>query len=414
MFLSLLKYLCGYLEVSLTGYAPERFLNLCSNHNILIWNLVPTAEGYRFYISIAGFKRLPPILRKTKTKVRIQKRIGIPFFLFRYRKRKLFVVGIVAFAVLVYWLSGFVWKIEVNGNSYFSENTILDFLKEQDAYFGCRKSTIDCEAIEEQLRSRYEDVIWASVQIYGTKMTVSIQENLLSKESYEKDETNIHDIVAAKDGVITSMITRTGTPLVSPGVEVTKGDILVSGRIELFQDDGGLLDYEYHPADADICADVWYEYEDHIPMEYEEKVPTGRNKTSYGMRIGSVQIKNPFFHTDFSQENQICDARQLALSKNFYLPVYFEKTLHEEICVTKKKHSKEEAKELAKQHFEVYLSNLSEKGVQIIEKNVIIEKERNSYEVKGSIKANESIVTYAPTEILEITREERQQSDESD
>ena len=56
MFLSLLKYLFGYLEVSLTGYAPERFLNLCSNHNILIWNLAPTQDGYRFYISIAGFK----------------------------------------------------------------------------------------------------------------------------------------------------------------------------------------------------------------------------------------------------------------------------------------------------------------------------------------------------------------------
>ena len=37
--LSLLKYIGGYLEVVLSGYAPERFLNLCGNHNILIWNL---------------------------------------------------------------------------------------------------------------------------------------------------------------------------------------------------------------------------------------------------------------------------------------------------------------------------------------------------------------------------------------
>ena len=414
MFLSLLKYLFGYLEVSLTGYAPERFLNLCSNHNILIWNLAPTQDGYRFYISIAGFKKLHPILRKTKTKVRIQKRVGIPFFLFRYRKRKLFVVGIVVFAGLVYWLSGFVWKIEVNGNSYLSENTILDFLQEQNCTFGCRKSHINCEALEAELRSQYEDVIWASVQIYGTKMTVSIQENLLPKESYEEDETEVRDIVATKDGLITSMVTRTGTPLVSPGVEVAKGDVLVSGRIELFQDDGSLLDYEYSAADADIYADVWYEYTEQIPFSYEKKIPTGEKKTSYGLRIGSLQIQNPFFHTSFKQENMICDSKQLALSRNFYLPVYFEKTLHEEIRVTEEAYTKEEAMELAKKHFQSYLSNLEEKGVQIIEKNVIIEKERNSYTVKGSIKANESITEYAPTEILEITREERQQSDESD
>ena len=38
MLLSVIKYFRGYVHVKLTGYAPERFLNLCGNRNILIWN----------------------------------------------------------------------------------------------------------------------------------------------------------------------------------------------------------------------------------------------------------------------------------------------------------------------------------------------------------------------------------------
>ncbi len=53
--LSLLKYIGGYLEVVLSGYAPERFLNLCGNHNILIWNLRKEEDVYRFFISIRAF-----------------------------------------------------------------------------------------------------------------------------------------------------------------------------------------------------------------------------------------------------------------------------------------------------------------------------------------------------------------------
>ena len=85
MLLSLIKYTRGYVYVRLTGYAPERFLNLCGNRGILIWNLKPCEEGYEFCISINGFRRLKPILKKTKTTIHILKRKGLPFELYRYR-----------------------------------------------------------------------------------------------------------------------------------------------------------------------------------------------------------------------------------------------------------------------------------------------------------------------------------------
>ena len=159
MLLSVIKYFKGYVYVRLSGYAPERFLNLCGSRDILIWNLKSFADGYEFCISVAGFKQLRPILKKTRTHIRIIKKYGMPFELYHYRKRKMFAMGMILFAGLLYYLSGFIWNIEVNGNSYLSEEVVLCFLSGEHASFGAKKKNIDCAALEETLRSRYPEVI---------------------------------------------------------------------------------------------------------------------------------------------------------------------------------------------------------------------------------------------------------------
>ncbi len=414
MILSLMKFFRGYVYVHLTGYAPERFLNLCGSHNILIWNLKPREDGYDFYISVSGYKCLKPLLKKTKTTARIIEKHGAPFTLFRYRKRKLFVLGFIIFAACLYYFSGFVWNIEVNGNSYLSEETIIQFLEDKHAAFGTRIDKIDSASLEEELRSEYSEVIWTSIRIYGTKMTIDIQESLLPDEEYETAQDEVNNIVALKDGIITEMVTRNGTPLVTNGAEVKKGDVLVSGRLEIIGDDGEVTEYLYHNADADITAKVTYDYKEEINISYQDKIKTGRVKKNYEIQIFDKVFGNPFFKNPYEDYEIVSDSRQLHLTDNFYLPIYLKVTKVEE-CETKQcEYTKEEAKELAKKHFLHYLANLEEKGIQISEKNVMIEKVNQKYVVTGTVTAYESIVSYQPTEILEITSEERQQTDESD
>lgn len=198
------------------------------------------------------------------------------------------------FLLLLYDLSGFIWNIEINGNSYLTTETILDFLEEEHASFGTKKSRISCEDLEEAMRSRYRDVIWTSIKIYGTKMTVDIQENLLPQEEYEAKSDKPQDIVAAKDGVITEMVTRAGTPLAAVGAEVKKGDILVSGRIEVLNDDGEIMQYLYRPSDADIKAKVLYSYRDVIDGTWVEMAPTGNTKECYSITLLDNVFDWPF------------------------------------------------------------------------------------------------------------------------
>ena len=208
MFLSILKFAKGFVLVRLSGYAPERFFNLCSNHDILIWNLVYTEDAYEFCISIDAFRELKPIVKKTKTKLVILKRYGFPFWMHRYRKRKLFFGGIVLFFVLLCILSQFIWNIEINGNSYITDETILAYLKEKQMSFGTQKRKIDASKLEEELRIAFDDIIWTSVKINGTKMTIDLQENIKNEEIKKPNDGKAYDLVAQKDGVIDEIITR--------------------------------------------------------------------------------------------------------------------------------------------------------------------------------------------------------------
>lgn len=400
--------------VHLTGYAPERFLNMCGKRNILIWNLQSTEDGYLFCISVEAYKSLRPILKKTKTKAAIIEKRGLPFYLFRYRGRKMFALGILLFLGMLFYTSKFVWNIEVRGNSYLSEETILLFLEEREADFGSRISSIDCAELEENLRSEYPEVIWTSIKIYGTKLTVDIQESLLPEQSYSTVEEDICDIVATKDGVITYMITRHGTPQVSIGAEVKQGDCLVSGEIPISSDYGEVAGYLYECADADITAQVEYVYEEVITKRYEEKVFSEKKIKTYAVQIGDFVIENPFAGKPEGLYDETIENVQFCLGENYYFPLFIKKIVYNPFVLEEREYSEEEAKILAEEHFLQYLTNLEEKGIQIIEKNVMIKRVNQGYLVSGTVTAEESIVSYRPTEIRSIDSTEGQIEDEFD
>ena len=414
-FISIIKFVRGYVYVHLTGYAPERFLNLCGKNNILLWDLQAVEDGYLFHISIEGFKILRPILKKTHTKIRILEKKGLPIYLFRYRKRKFFVVGLVFCIFILFYVSGFIWNIEVCGNSYLSEETILSFLEEEDAYFGSKIAKIDCTGLEEKLRSDYPEVIWTSIKIYGTKMTVDIQESLLPEDTYEFKEKEIYDIVALKDGIVTQMITRQGIPVVTIGSEVKKGDRLVSGELPITSDYGDVIAYLYESADADIIGQVQYSYQQTINKIYQEKSYKSEKKKNYILQIGDIIIKNPFVKEPEGLYDVTIEDFQLKLGPNFYLPLYFKKITYDPYELKQSEYSEEEIKLLAEKDFLQYLQKMEEKGIQIIGKNVMIKKaSKNQYLVIGTVDVYESIVDYMPTEIRDIMKHEEQVENESD
>ena len=82
--------------------------------------------------------------------------------------------------------------------------------------------------------------------------------------------------------------------------------------------------------------------------------------------------------------------------------------------MNKRRTQEKEAKRLASENLKKYLDDLEEKGIQITEKNVIIERTKKKYVVKGTIGTLKSIVSYQPTKIIRTIERREQPTDESD
>ena len=162
MFWSIVRYVKGYLLIRVEGYSPERFLNACSHRGIDLWGLRSVGGAYEMYMTVRDFRRIRALSRKTGTKVRVRRRDGLPFFLHRYRKRKMFFAGALLAAVLVYVLSLFIWEIDIRGNSRRTDETLLSFLRSADVHCGMSAGSVDCEEIARDLRAAYSDLVWVS------------------------------------------------------------------------------------------------------------------------------------------------------------------------------------------------------------------------------------------------------------
>ena len=229
------KIMSAYITVTVMTDSIERFLNMCRHKNIGFWKISETEQGFTANITREDFFQLKDICRKTKTTVRISKRHGIRFLLFRYRRHSSFFIGIAAACIILYSCSLYVWDISFTGNYRYTHSSLCKYLAGQGVYSGMQIRSVDCDSIETALRNDYPDITWVSAEISGTRLIVHIKENDGIKEDIQTDSTP-RDIVATCSGVVTSMITRAGTPKVKPGDEVEKGQILVSGIVDVYND----------------------------------------------------------------------------------------------------------------------------------------------------------------------------------
>ena len=93
MLLRILRFVFGYVSVEVSGFAPERFMNLIIQYQIVVWDVSATESGYRFYTGRKNLIKMKPYLHKTNMKIKILNRYGIPFLIRKYKKRSMFLIG---------------------------------------------------------------------------------------------------------------------------------------------------------------------------------------------------------------------------------------------------------------------------------------------------------------------------------
>ena len=406
MLTRLLKFFKGYVVIHLSGYSPERFLNLCSRHGIVLWGLRSVGAEYEMCISIGGFRKLRPLVHKTKTKVVILERHGLPFILYNYRSRKLFAVGAAGGLALLHVLSLFIWNIHVEGNYSLSYQVLLDYLESERIVHGMAKKDIHGEEIEAKLREHFPEITWTSAEVKGTRLIIHVQEN---EDSVPEDvpENEPADLAASESGTVVSMIVRSGTPLVTEGMEVQKGDLLVQSRVEILNDAGEVANAYYVHSDADIRIQRREHYHASFPMQYIKKVYTGKKRTMLYLVLGNKRIDFRLpYRGGYEQSDFIASEFPLKVTENFYLPVIFGKQTEQEYIPTDAVYTKEEAVSRAREELSLFFEKLRIKGLQIIENNVKIEITGDLCNADGDYLLEETAVQEQTPEIIIPDQEE--------
>ena len=420
MLLKIIRYAKGYIRIRITGYSTERFLNACSHRGIILWGLEPKGRAYEMNISIPGFRKLKPIIRKTGTKVSIVERFGLPFFLHKYRKRKMFFAGALLFAALIFLMSRYIWNIDIKGNLTYTDETLLKFLKTREVENGMRVSEVDCARIVKDIRKEYDDIIWVSASIQGTRLIIQVKENedtipAMDEASENPDQEKPTDIVADRDCVITRIVPRNGIPMVSEGAEVKTGDVLVSGQVPVMDDAGTVIAYQYHESDADIQGRTVIEYQDEMDLGYEEKeyyydkkthLPLEKNE--YFLKLGRYTLEFGNIRNQYRAWEMYGYEKQLCIAENFYLPISYGKKTARPYESGEIKYSKKELQQRLSRKFQQYCKDLEKKGVEIIENDVKIYTGSQKAEAKGRLTVQMPIGRQAESRLREIPVTEEQ------
>ena len=110
----LFNYIIGYIRISVEGYYIERFINICRNNKIVIWNLKRDKNvKLELNIGIRDLKKLRKIAKQTKCKIKILRKKGLPFLSNKYKKRKIFGILLLLLVILLAVSSNFIWNIDV-------------------------------------------------------------------------------------------------------------------------------------------------------------------------------------------------------------------------------------------------------------------------------------------------------------
>lgn len=390
IFKMIYMFFVGYINLSIEGFFIERFLNICISKNIILQDLHRENNTYiKVKILKSDFKEIRHIAKKTKCKVKIEKKAGVPFYINKYRKRKIFVIAILVIAIFILAITKFIWNIEVVGNEKISKEEIIELVSEYGIKQGKLKSNINGEKISNSIRLKRDDLSWIGINIKGTNAVITVKEAIEVPEIIDKSQ--ICNIVATKDAIISKIVVQSGTARVNVGDEVKKGDILVEGIME----GANTGNREVH-SEANVYGMNYYEKEKKESFVQNIKSKTGNEEQKNEICINKFKINFNKGVSKFENYDTISTSKKVKLFSNFYLPIEIKKTTNIEIINEQKVYSEEELKEKIEKELEEEL----EKEYEISKydnkkRDVEVNLENDGINVKLMYEIQEDIGTKA-------------------
>ena len=379
----LLNWLRGYVRIAAEGLFPERFINLCTRRGIALWNVRRQSRTrIDADMRLSSFRALRGFGKKTRCRVHLLKKTGLPFFLHRHRRRKPLVLGLALFVVLLYSMTMHVWVVEITGAETVPAEDISAHAEQAGLTVGMLKSRVDADHVKNYVMSAMPELAWVGVTTKGTVVTVDVRERAKTPDAFPKDQPC--NIIAGASGVVETLDVMEGYPAVARGDVVYKGQLLVSGAA-----DSAVAGIRFFHADADIRARTWHEESVELPAYEVREELTGREVSKNQLTFFGFAL-NLYFKDEISFENfdTMRYTNNISVGKNNVIPIGLVRTVYREKNVTKTELTPEQAaQKLMAEMDEKY------KDTEIVDKKVRTEgnKLTVTYECIESIVQKEAL-----------------------
>lgn len=396
------KLLRGSVCVRTKSAYPERMLNLCSARGIEFWDVRWIDDtALSFCVARGDLRALRRAAEGCGAEVSIERTAGTPFFFARLRRRHALFAGGILCAALLLVNSLFIWDFEVTGNETVPTETILHALREHGVHRGTFIYSFRSQDICNRVLPELKDLCWVAVNVRGCKAYVQVRERVRAPERVNESEPT--NVIAAKPGLITKVRALDGEKRVLPGTSVQQGQLLIAGVVDTGGTEKPSVTTRFLAGKGEVWARTWYDLTVRVPLTYEKKVYTGKEKRNHTLIWGENRLKIGAKGSSICNVDcdKIKNQTQWTLFGLFALPVTWETEtlLPYELEITPR--SRADAEAQGKDVLETYLDALLGETGSVTQRRFSTAVEGDTLVVTLSAECEEQIGKEVPIAVSE-------------
>ena len=271
MKLKTVNFILGCTLLKAEGPFAERVINIAREKGVFVWGLKRIdLSTITFFVSGKAAKYLLSLPLPANITLSVECEKGLPAFLSRYKRRKVFLVcPFLVFAALLL-STCFIWNVNVVTEDGAKEEKILSELSSLGLKRGAFRFSVNQSELQKQMLLSDDSLLWLWVDIKGASAIVRFAERTPPPDVYDKD--SFCDVCSSRDATVTSVIVENGVAAVAAGDTVLKGQLLIEGKS--VSENGEFVPIR---ASGSVKGNVWEEETTVIAKRKEIRTPTGRH-----------------------------------------------------------------------------------------------------------------------------------------
>ena len=275
----------------------ERLLNVFWSKNIRVYKIKrKDAATLVLEIDYLDYAKVREIVVNLGGRINIIKSNGFVFFLGGIKKRMSLAIGSVLFLGIIFYLSTYIWSIEVEVQKNIPPFEIRKELSEIGIKPGISKDSIDVKEIEKKLENMSNEILWLRVRIEGSTLKVTVEEKINPPQAENYEYGNL---VATREGEIKRVYTFAGRSAVKAGQLVKAGDVIIEGI------DGAEGGEYILPPRGIVIANTFYEKSINVKVSGTSLERSGRKDSDIYISIFGKKIYLKKAIKDFEQYDKI-------------------------------------------------------------------------------------------------------------